>query len=164
MPAPNPIETPNFKSLRRNIVGTEAFSDKISQTICFPVPDNGWFPSFRCGEFAIVETSDHEPRSGEFFLRRHENGRLAIVQLKIHDKNSPMQICGRGSRGIHWHITYGAQTAVRLDGKPANEFGSNGRFHMMDGPLPDKFMRPQIVGRVTGVLGAGERTLNWQGR
>lgn len=148
---------------KRVLFGPGIFAEPNSARILFPVPNDGWFPLFRCGEFAVVETSMDELEAKHFYLRSSKYDGPSIVRLEQVDKKA-WGITGPGSRGILWKVVYPAQTARRLDGGVAEEFGLNGRFHMCDGPAPDKHLRSQIIGRVTGVLGAGNRSLNWMGR
>jgi hypothetical protein len=128
----------------------------MSKTILYPVPDNGWFPIFRCGEFAIVDTADRVPASDIFMLRRlRSGGSLSIVKLRppsaklgtIIDRGT-----GKVSSETHWMIVYCARPVLGIDERPQSTAGE-ARVHFADGPLAEKLLREEIVGRVVGVQG-----------
>jgi hypothetical protein len=135
------------------------------KTMMVPVPDSGWAPNMWCGEFAIVDTTNTDPEGGAFVLRRSGAGKnMAIVRLELWDESGSLKIVPKPGEnpGVYWKIVYGAQSATRLDGKPFDDDDFLSRFHMADGPLSDRFMREEIIGRVVGVLGHEGRTMNWQ--
>lgn len=162
----------------RQFVGPSALGEPgvAERTLIIPVADDGWSPAFRCGEFAIVDTSDAVPTEDGFFLRRGSSNNFNIVQLRPHKeedgiiagiKGPPEYIRDEFGKwhwdGLHWRIRFGAQIVRTLSGAAADiGFGAGGRIHMGDGPLADKYMRREIVGRVIGVLGQPGRALNWR--
>jgi hypothetical protein len=133
--------------------------------ILVPVSDDGWAPAFRCGEFAVVETSDVEPVDGAWSLVRIGScGDLSIVRLrKWNEEQAATIVEGNGGRsGSYWSMTFGRQRVMTF-GAAGENFAHGGFLHMADGPLGDEHMREKIIGRVVGVLGVHDRALNWKG-
>lgn len=164
----------------REFIEPEAFAKRAGRTIIFPVADDGWFPAFRTGEFAIVDLDQRIPEENCFMLWRSTGklGTMAIVRPRLHRYEEQEKLSGARATpqyvvnhksgeeywdGAFWWMTFGARCAYAIDGGPA-DFGGHDRFHMADGPLSDRYMRQQIVGKVIGVLGKPDRALNWRGK
>ena len=182
------IATSNAGRLKRNaIAALDAIRRFVSpaviakpgvaaRTLIVPVCDDGWSPTFCCGEFVLIDTADALPEEGRFVYRRGSRNSFAIVRLRQHVNRKDGLIIdgpteprwmsdGRGGGywdGVYWRIQYGAQVVRGLDGLPSEAVAPGGRIHFFDGPLPDKFMREEIMGSVVGVLGQPGRPLNWK--
>jgi hypothetical protein len=59
---------------------------------------------------------------------------------------------GKASSETRWMIVHGARPVFGIDGCPQT-IGGKARVHLADGPLADKFLRDEIIGRVVGVQG-----------
>ena len=148
-----------FVASFRKFISPRVFQDRPSQTLVFPIPNDGWFPVFKCGEFAIIDSSVTQYQEGQFYLWRSlssgaSSGLMSIVRLKKHGAGMD-RLTGRNSRGVHWWMKHPAQIVRHVDGSPCDDLGIGGRVHFNDGPLPEKFMRECILGQVAGVLGRG---------
>jgi hypothetical protein len=153
----------------RKLVSPRAFAEggdsSWLRTIVVPVPDDRWAPAMMRGEFAVVDVSNVSPEHDAFIVRRSGSAKnMAIVRLRLWDESGPMKIVRAPGEelGVHWAILYGAQRAMKFDGTSVDDEDLLAHFHMCDGPLPDRFMRDEIVGRIVGVMSHDDPTMNWR--
>ncbi len=108
----------------------------------------------------MVETSWVEPADGVFVYRRGSQNKLSIVRLHLWTEQEKATIVDPNS-GPYWSLVYGLQRMGNW--QPSDEHcAPTGMVLSADGPLCDRYLREEIVGRVIGVLGDEARTLNWR--
>lgn len=123
--------------------------------IVFPVTDTDSLPHLRPGEFAVVDTTDMEPRNGEVYVIQWQSGARVLCQANIY---RPGQLFYQDDRET-WRVgsirrgpTYEAILAA------AKESASRGRIYVVpgwcDGPFNRDHLKSCLVGRVIGILGA----------
>lgn len=122
-----------------------------------PVQDDAFAPRLRCGEFAIIDTSNREPEEDAIvFVEGPEldSTYSAIVQLKAHKGSGVIDRPGRV--GPYWWQVFGLQrvtgSAEAVENLEVKHGFTRGFIPMADGPLCDAFMREYVVGRVVGVM------------
>lgn len=134
---------------------------RSTQTIVAPVQDDGRAPYFRCGEFAVVDTTVTEPQNDAFVLVRLSNNDLKLARLRRWTQRQVETIVPPREKR-YWSIVYG-KTPIFGFGPADRWLKQTGSWQMSDGPAGDKLLRTMIIGRVVGVLGADDGASNWKG-
>jgi hypothetical protein len=147
-----------FRARRPELDGAR-ITDVPRRFKTFPVDNDRFAPALRCGEFAIVDTSDREPEEGKFVFYRnetdhgtHRSVHQAIVRLLAPDQSifEAVEEEKEGDRPL-WMLGYGRQWVG--DWARKEPFNSpDGFVNSNDGPLTDRMLRENIVGSVVGVL------------
>ena len=144
----------------RRLIAPSVFRDEPhAWTILVPVRDDRFSPALRCGEFAVVDQNEDWPTMGACYWVRFAKSRDVTVQgafLFVGEPNE-WEIYGKPS-GLHYRVNYGLANVRTLDLRPDPEFAGL----CMGDNIPSDHLRNLIVGRVVGVLGDGERSINWR--
>jgi hypothetical protein len=120
-----------------------------------PITNEDSAPHLRPGEFAIIDTTDTEPQSGELYLIRWLNGGTSIVQAFCRPGfNSEIgNYIGWWTRTLR-RVDYDEELAKAAKEAPPGAILSIPRGCMVDGPrLADTF-REALVGRVIAIYQA----------
>lgn len=132
------------------------------------VPDDAFVPHLKAGEMAVIDPEDREPVAGELFLVKimspwePDGIRLRLVQLRPKlTRMSTILPDGRAvpdaEDSVGWWMHF---SLIRHHGRLSREEVlaalQTGTMSLCDGPLPAPGMRKKIVGRVVGVVLAGD--------
>ncbi|HMO30411.1 hypothetical protein [Enterovirga sp.] len=132
------------------------------------VPDDAFAPHLKAGEMAVIDPEDRGPVAGELFLVKimsplePDGIRLRLVQLRPKLlRMGTILPDGRAvpdaEDSVGWWMHF---SLIRHHGRLSREEViaelRAGRMSLCDGPLQPLDMRQKIVGRVVGVVLAGD--------
>lgn len=135
----NIIDTPPQPGLSAFIVFDEVPAGCIVQEVL----GNRIAPFLRNGDFAIVDTSDREPTSGELYLRATAGGMVEFVEINQFDTSRITQPGGAPFTEPLW-AAYWTNTVASGDGTAR-------RVRWFDGPCRTQAMAAQLIGKVVGL-------------
>jgi hypothetical protein len=135
---PKAVPKPTALDVQREYRALQLFDQIPAGHAAFPILDDCSHPHLRCGEIALIDTSDLDPVHGELFVIQWDNGSRQIKQLIGRTARHP-----KGYDYLGWWTT----SLFTRDFLPGY-----GYVRTVDGPRLTEMIKEAIVGRVVGIL------------